>query len=135
MNPKMKTCSQCNDDEKPIWKNFEGEKYCKYCWLMIKAKKAKPKKPRSKINQRSKKREKLDLLYSKMRIQFLTDKPVCQAKLPNCTSVATDVHHKAGRGRNYLAIDTWFAVCRSCHSWIEEHPIEAREAGYSTTKL
>jgi hypothetical protein len=134
MNPKKKICSQCND-EKPIWKNFEGEKYCKHCWLMIKAKEIKPKKPRSKINQKSKKREKLDLLYSKMRIQFLTDKPVCEANLPNCTSVATDVHHKAGRGRNYLVIDTWFAACRSCHSWIEEHPIEAREAGYSTTKL
>ncbi len=134
MKTKMKKCSQC-DELKPIWKNFEGEKYCKYCWSGIKAKEHKPKKPRAKLNQKSKKQSKLDVLYTKLRANYLKNNPVCGANLPECTSTATDVHHKAGRGRNYLVVDTWMPLCRSCHMWIETHPIEAREAGYSTTKF
>lgn len=73
--------------------------------------------------------------YSKRRAAFLVVHSKCQAKLVGCTGDATDVHHKAGRGENHLVISTWLAVCRSCHRYIEEHPVEAKELGLSESRL
>jgi len=47
---------------------------------------------------------------------------------------ATDVHHKHGRGVYHLEISTWLPVCRNCHMWIEEHPAEAYELGFSGSR-
>lgn len=33
---KLKVCSACQE-EKVIWKNHEGNKYCQYCWSKIKS--------------------------------------------------------------------------------------------------
>ena len=79
-------------------------------------------------------RETLDE-YSKLRSAFLVIHSKCQAKLLGCTGEATDVHHKAGRGDNHLKISTWLAVCRNCHQWIELNPTEAKELGFSETRL
>ena len=38
------------------------------------------------INKVSKKMSKLNTAYSKIRKQYLTDKPVCHAKIHKCTS-------------------------------------------------
>jgi hypothetical protein len=74
--------------------------------------------------------------YSKKRIAFLALHHNCQAKLVGCTSNATDVHHKIGRiAESFLNIRTWLAVCRSCHKWIEENPKEAKELGFSNSRL
>jgi hypothetical protein len=74
--------------------------------------------------------------YSKKRELFLIANPICQAKLVGCTGKATDIHHTAGRtGDNYLKISTWLAACRSCHSWIELNPTEAKEMGFSQSRL
>jgi len=137
MKPKMKVCDGCGN-EKLIWKNSEGNRYCKYCWSSrnthskpIANKKLKP------IAPRSRKKQIQDKEYSKLRKDFLYYHPICQAQLQNiCTTQATDVHHKAGRiGSNYLDTTTWLSVCRMCHTWIEEHPKESRELGYSKSKI
>lgn len=73
--------------------------------------------------------------YSKKRAAFLIVHPICQARLVGCTKEATDIHHKAGRGENHLKISTWLAVCRSCHTWIETNPAEAKELGLSETRF
>ena len=73
--------------------------------------------------------------YEKKRIAFFALHPTCQAKLTNCTGMATDIHHKAGRGENHNNINTWMAVCRSCHQWIEEHPNDAKVLGFSQSRL
>lgn len=73
--------------------------------------------------------------YTKKRTAFLALYKTCQAKLVDCTGAATDVHHKAGRGDNHLKMSTWLAVCRNCHQWIELHPNEAKELGYSESRL
>lgn len=123
---KLKPCAGCKE-LKHIWKSHGKEKYCKDCWYKLDA----PKK----ISPVSKKmRETLDE-YGKRRAAFLIVHPNCQAKLVGCTGKATDVHHKAGRGENHLKISTWLAVCRSCHSWIEVHPTEAKQLGFSETRL
>jgi predicted HNH restriction endonuclease len=49
--------------------------------------------------------------------------------------VATDVHHKKGRGKYHLDTSTWLPVCRNCHEWIETHPEDAKELGYSETRI
>jgi hypothetical protein len=121
MKTKLKHCDGCNE-EKVIWKNHEGNRYCKYCW-------ATKKKP-SKINQRSKKRVLEDSQYTKLRRVFLTKHPNCQAKLPMCTFKSTDVHHMEKRGINYLKTSSWLSCCRACHDWVEMNKKEARELGF-----
>ena len=74
--------------------------------------------------------------YSSIRKHFLAQKPMCQAKLENCTLRSTDVHHMKGRGmESYLNTDTWLSVCRSCHNWIENNPEESYELGFSKKRL
>jgi hypothetical protein len=86
----------------------------------------------SKIRPRSKKREKLDRAYVKLREQYLQKNPACEV----CGGIASDVHHKRGRvGEDYLNVETWLSVCRSCHRWVEEHPEQALEMGYSESRL
>ena len=125
---KLKKCAGC-EKEKHIWKSHGKEKYCKECWYSID-------KPKS-ISPVSKKRQVEMDEYSKLRMVFLIAKPLCEAYLVGtCTRTSTDVHHKAGRvGENYLKIGTWLAVCRNCHTWIENNPEEAKELGFSESRL
>tara|TARA_Y100000385_G_C12890194_1_gene549649 strand:- start:427 stop:861 length:435 start_codon:yes stop_codon:yes gene_type:complete len=124
MKVKLKKCSGCGED-KPIWKNYEGERYCKYCWQLHNPKNTETSKPKLKnsIRQVSKKKKAKDIVYSELRRVFLNNNPGCEAKLVNCFLTATDVHHTfwgAERGVTYLEVDTWRAVCRSCHNKIHD---------------
>lgn len=132
MNSKLKKCSGCGL-EQVIWKNYKGEKFCKLCWF----KKEPVRFPKQKMSLKAKsdKRAVLDQVYSITRRQFLTSHPYCTARLDGCTNHATDVHHKAGRSKHYMNQATWLAVCRSCHQWIELHPVEAKAAGFSTSRI
>lgn len=123
---KLKPCNGCKE-LKQIWKSHGKKKYCKDCWY--KMEKPKPIAPRSVKMQKT-----MDE-YTKKRLAFLALHPLCQARLQSCTQKATDVHHKAGRGEYHNVMSTWLAVCRSCHDWIETHPTEAKELGYSETRL
>lgn len=87
------------------------------------------------LKGKSDKRAVLDQLYSVSRQQFLSRNPFCKARLDGCTAHATDIHHKAGRSKKYLDVLTWLAVCRTCHQWIELHPKEAKELGYSISRI
>jgi hypothetical protein len=132
---KLKICSGCGE-EKKIWKNHEGNKYCQYCWHRIKFQKDPPKpKPKKPINPKSKKQKALDSAYTVLRKPFMEKHPMCQAALSGCQDASCDVHHKKGRGKWLLVVDTWMAVCRPCHTWIEEHPIEATEMGFRESKI
>jgi hypothetical protein len=98
--------------------------------------KAKPKPKRKPIRRHSKKRAKEERSYSALRKEFLEANPECEAKLKMCRGEATDVHHMVGRvGENLLDTDTWLAVCRPCHLWIESHPEQAKELGLSENRL
>lgn len=90
------------------------------------------KKPIKKV---SAKRKAQDREYAKLKKQFMVVHPTCEAQLAQCTKVATDIHHKAGRGVNMLNTDTWLSVCRNCHTYIETHPSEAKEKGLSISRL
>jgi hypothetical protein len=124
---KLKKCAGCNE-LKHIWKSHGKEKYCQPCWYSIE-------KPKSISPVSTKRRGEMDT-YSKLREAFLVVKPHCEAKLIGCTGKSTDVHHKQGRtGENYLKVGTWLSVCRICHSYIETHPEEAKELGFSESRL
>jgi len=138
MNVKLKKCSGC-DADKVIWKNHEGNKYCKDCWYSKSYLTVKPSN-RQPIKPKSDKRNVLDVMYSKLRKEFL-DKPenaTCRAKLPGCLNLFGQnltVHHTKGRGKYYLDATTWIPLCLACHEWVETHPLEARELNLSGSKL
>ena len=73
--------------------------------------------------------------YSKLRREFLMENPMCHARIHNCALQATDIHHKQGRDDHHLDITTWLPVCRSCHMWIETNPADAKELGFSDSKI
>ena len=123
---KLKKCAGC-EQLKYIWKSDKKDKYCKDCWYK--------KEPPKRISPISSKMKTTMDEYTKKRVAFLALNPNCQANLVGCTKIASDIHHKAGRGENHLKISTWMAVCRSCHRWIEENPNEAKELGYSESRL
>jgi AMMECR1 domain-containing protein len=127
ITPKLKKCAGCNE-LKHIWKSHGKDKYCQPCWYSIE-------KPKSISPVSEKRRGEMDE-YSKKRLAFLVIHMNCQAKLVGCTGIATDVHHSKGRtGDNYLNMSTWVALCRSCHSYVETHPEEAKELGLSKSRL
>jgi ribosomal protein L32 len=81
---------------------------------------------RSPLRRISKKRQSELREYKKLGENFLENK-VCE----KCgRKRKLDIHHKAGRGRFYLDVDTWMAVCRECHDYIHKWPKESREKGW-----
>lgn len=93
---------------------------------------ARSRKPmkRVKLKTMSSKRRKDHATYMARRSEYLTQTPACEAKLPRCTKVATQIHHKAGRtGTNFLDVTTWISICDRCHRHIHTHPNKARELG------
>ncbi len=88
----------------------------------------------------SPKQAKLLREYAKLRTAYLLEHPWCQTGMcgwgtPVRPTPATEVHHKAGRGKNLLRTETWLAVCRNCHSWIEAHPRESLALGFKVLRL
>ena len=124
-----------------IFKNKDGKRYCRSCSVTIagvakKSGKSKPTVRQYPISKRSNKKAAEDRIYSTKRKKFLEENPMCQAHLPGCAGPSCQVHHKKGRiGSLYLDIEYWLAVDDSCHKWIENHPIEAKEMGFSLDRL
>lgn len=86
------------------------------------------------IRRRSKKRAKQEREYKEVREMYLNMRPWCEVK--GCHCEATEIHHMKGRIGELLTNTLWFmAVCRSHHNYIENHPIEAKEQGYSYSRL
>lgn len=133
IQPKKKNCDCCKT-EQFIWKNHDGNKYCKQCWSKEYSTPLSKKAPKP-IKPKADKQDPLDKLYSIIRKDFLSLHSGCQARLQGCSLQSTDVHHKKGRGLYYLDKTTWLSVCRSCHNWIELHPKEAKELNFSLNRL
>ena len=134
MKAKRKLCVGC-DKEQFIWKSDGRYKYCKACWLTkvpTKPIKSTPLKPSKKpIRHKSSKMNALDTVYTALRKQYLEKYPMCCARLSKCSLFSSDIHHKKGRGKYHNDPTTWLSVCRACHDWIETHPTESIELGYS----
>jgi hypothetical protein len=93
------------------------------------------KKPKSKIKQISNKQAAMLQEYAQVRKAFLAEHLYCEANLTGCLTVASQVHHKQGRGANLSNADTFLAVCGVCHRYIEDNPAEAVKNGFSKSRL
>lgn len=132
MQVKLKQCDGCQK-QTVIWKNHEGNRYCKQCWSCHKSEDNKEKPTKSIIPRVSAKRAKKDAEYLKLRERYLTENPLCKVNVLGCMHYATDIHHtRAGKDRDvyYLIQSTWIPICRVCHSYVHEHPKESREMGW-----
>ena len=119
IKPKTGQCPSCNDGkDKPL---IAG--YCQYHYWQSKRKPIQLKRPKP-IRKISKKLSKEQRIYSGKRLIFLSENRFCQAKIDGCTHLSTEVHHKGKRGKNLNNVDTWMAVCRSCHDKIETMGID-----------
>lgn len=89
---------------------------------------AKASKPKRKgIRRMSTKKAKELAQYTRLRAEFMAKRPICEV----CHKAkSTECHHKAGRGKNYLAVETWLSVCGACHRQIHNRPGEARASGW-----
>lgn len=98
--------------------------------------KEKNKLPRKRVNPVSEKRKYLNETYTQMRTDFLRMTKECEAKVNEyCTNKPETIHHKRGRGKYFLAPETWLPCCMLCHVYIEQHPKEAKERGWSESRL
>ena len=131
MKNTKKLCDRCGE-LKPIWKNEYKDgvrkRYCKYCWS-CQAKTVKPTVNNKPLRTRSPNRSKEEAVYLKKRMDYLYYHTNCEATVTNvCSQKATEIHHKAGRIKDKLNDEKdWLAICRSCHNWVHNHPIEARQ--------
>jgi hypothetical protein len=113
-----------------------GGGYCPFHQYLRTDKKKKERVAPKPIAKVSKKQAISNKQYSQLREDFLKSNPLCIAKLPDCTRIATDVHHKKGRvGKFFLDTSTWCGLCRSCHQKVELDPKMAKELGLSDSRL
>lgn len=139
MLAKPKLCSNCKEI-KPIWKNHQGNRYCRQCWGLVKPASTPSLTKRTPLKQVSDKQSKLNTVYSIARKEFLSrpGNKCCQAKLvPECTGCAAEltVHHSKGRNKYFLDTTTWVPLCLPCHMYVETHPEDARALGYTDTRI
>ena len=88
---------------------------------------SKVEKPKRKaLPKFSKKRKEEMPQYKALRDTFMKEHPDCQAKLIGCSGKATECHHAGKRGKNYLNVKTFMALCNNCHS-ITERVLSAQE--------
>ena len=86
------------------------------------------------IRKVSTKRSKQMRAYKLVRRVYLVANSNCECI--GCYQPSTDIHHMKGRS-GYLLVDTelFLAVCRLCHTEIENKPVWAKKMGYSVSRL
>jgi len=109
MQVKKKMCGGECGQMTYIWKRINGVGYCKQCNFKVSDKR------KNQIKKKSKKMVEKDAIYSKLGPIFLENNPICQVKWSKCTGVATQIHHTKSRGVYHNDVDTWKAICATCH--------------------
>lgn len=100
--------------------------YCSFHQYLRTDKKPKEIQHRKSIKKVSDKYKEQLKIYSGLAKTFKLENPQCQANLLGCTRYTDDVHHKAKRGKNLNNVETFLAVCRTCHNTI--HTMNSNEA-------
>lgn len=132
---KLKECSICHKLS-VLWRS--NPKTCKDCANKEKVRDTPPKYQTKEIKKVSTKQQKLNAAYKVLRDQFMKNHKNCEAnliELAGCTKKATQCHHPNGRGQYLLDDSRFIALCHNCHSYIETHPLFAKEKGYSGDRL
>jgi ribosomal protein L37E len=87
------------------------------------------------IKRKSDKKANQDKEYLKLRDRYLDAHPFCEINLDGCTLKSTGIHHMKGRGKYYLDINYFRAICSHCHFIITENSKEAIKNGHSKSRL
>lgn len=92
-------------------------------------------KPSKTLNKESSKMTEVKKELKKLYTMFLAKRSKCEIKSPECTKVATCIHHKKGRGKDELMNQkTWMASCERCNGYVEEHHKWAAEKGFKVSR-
>lgn len=74
--------------------------------------------------------------YRKIVKKMLAENPNCDIKEEGCQIKATGLHHQKKRTpATFLDKRFLIRACNSCQMWVEIHPQEAIERGYSLSKF
>lgn len=99
----------------------------------------KEKKKRKRIPYVSESRKLDNKLYKQARKEYLANHPYCERCLELNTYFfgrSNQIHHRKGRVGSLLFNNKFFmACCDDCHKYIEANPIEAKEKGWSISRL
>lgn len=89
------------------------------------------------IPKRSEKQKKVMAELRKLYPVFLEKHPLCEVRLsPDCTKIATCIHHVRGRLKdNLFNVKSWKSCCETCNLRAETHHKEAEEAGMKKSKF
>lgn len=112
------------------WIYNKSKKLCQWCNEKRKSEVRKKHGKLKPIKRQSLKREQEQKIYTILRRNFLK-KPENRFCAVYRNRLATEVHHKKGRGKYFLDVSTWLAVCREAHVKITEDSAWAIENGYS----
>jgi len=138
LKAKLGKCIDCStsDPDKPLTAGRCPFHYTKHRSTFWK-KKEPTKELKSKIRPKSKKQDARDKKYLKIRATWIIDHPICEIQIvPECSYHACDVHHTKGKlGDLYFDTKYFKAACRFCHEYVELHPKEAKELGFSSNRL
>src|SRR6478735_10503790 len=92
-----------------------GGGYCKYHqYLRSDSSKKASKNTRqgTKPNIFSGKKIRENEMYKNSREAYLREHPLCEARINfDCLRQASEIHHRRGRGKYFLDISTWLAIC------------------------
>lgn len=126
---KEKICKGCDKSRRL----FSGG-LCITCYKKTKKYVIKKLKP---IRKQTTKQQQTIRKYSKLRIEFLRNNPVCKIGLPDCTRQATEIHHSGKKYSEKLWLDTslFVSCCHNCHKQIEESPDLAKKLGIYNYKV
>lgn len=111
-----------------MWKQYSSLQKCPCC---SHAKSLPKQKKVYKIPQVSKKRKVEMLQYSVLRTEFLAKKENSICFIDGCNKPSTTIEHRAGRGINYLNIETWAGCCLEHNLELENNPELAKKYQYS----
>ncbi|MGN6417760.1 MAG: hypothetical protein ACTHMC_09730 [Pseudobacter sp.] len=110
-------------------------------------KKPRKKPVRTKIKTYSKKREKQNRQYAKMKrerfqegdacaiVEKVQEFPEIRELFKGCQYFATDNHHQAGKIGAELLAEDGVKLCRNCHDIVEVNPKLAKQIGVSKSRL
>ena len=87
------------------------------------------------IRRVSKKRQKVDRIYSKEAKTFREENENCAIRSPRCTGRTEGVHHVRGRGIYLLDKTTWKPACNACNLYVEDNHKWAVDNGHKESRL
>jgi len=122
LKTKLKQCLECKQN-----KIIYSKKLCLDCYKKKYPEKFILKKRNSKISKTSTKQQERLNKYYLLKKQYLKDNKFCEV----CkTNLSIEIHHMKRRHGDQL-YNNFLAVCRVCHSKIENNKEWAVENGYS----